>query len=223
MENKQDWENSRLSDYLKYGFWQPYNAWCLLAGFDYKKVQKKLKDDLDLRCSLDPESFKIEGTLAFEIESLGASDDHLRRISASAARDLNAMRANVSRLRDFWISDQLEDEHCSPDYFIEWALSKGFTPDWLDWASENRLYVAGGNVSSDVFDEADPCYPPELDIALKAWRAVSASYKGSGSAKPKALILKWLKSNYPKLPNQAYERISIVANWHKTGGAPRTD
>lgn len=223
MENKQHWKNSNLGDYLRYGFWQPYNAWCLLAGFDYKKVDKKSEDDFDLHCSLDPESFKIDGTLAFEIESLGASEDHLRRICASASRDLNAMRANVRRLRDFWISDQLEDKHYSSDYFIEWALSKGFRPEWLDWASENRLYVGGGSVSADVFDEADPCYPFELDIALKAWRTISAEHKGSGSKKPKALIVKWLNENYPRLTNEARERISTVANWDKVGGAPRTD
>ncbi len=222
MENKQNWEQSSLRDYLRYGNLRPYNAWCLLAGFDYKKSQNNSEGDLDLHSSLNPGSFKIEDTLEYEMESVGASDDHLRQIKASATRDLNQMRRKIVRLRDFWNSDQLENEEHPPSFFINWAVSKGMSPDWLDWACENKLYVADENTSINYFDESDPCYALELDIALKAWKAVSVSYEESVGKKPKALIEKWLEKNYPKLTNSARERISTVVNWDKTGGAPKT-
>ena len=69
------------------------------------------------------------------------------------------------------------------------------------------------------FDKASPTYPPELDWALQAWRAVSAT---ESKDKPKARIKKWLDSN-TKLSNEAKERIATVANWNKAGGATRTN
>lgn len=39
--------------------------------------------------------------------------------------------------------------------------------------------------------------------------------------KPKARIKKWLDDN-TKLSNEAKERICIVANWDKLGGATKT-
>jgi hypothetical protein len=64
-----------------------------------------------------------------------------------------------------------------------------------------------------------PTYPPELAIAIEAWQAVSAN---DTKFKPKARIKKWLDDNYPRLSNEAKERIATVANWDKTGGATST-
>lgn len=69
------------------------------------------------------------------------------------------------------------------------------------------------------FDKSCASYPIELDLALQAWRAVTSS-KAKG--KPKARIKKWLDDN-TNLSNEAKERISIVANWDKSGGATRSD
>ncbi|MDI1307888.1 MAG: hypothetical protein PSV17_00460 [Methylotenera sp.] len=65
-------------------------------------------------------------------------------------------------------------------------------------------------------------YPNELAIAIKAWQAVS---NVQGKGKPKARIRAWLDERYTdnKLSNVAKERISVVANWDKTGGAARMD
>lgn len=70
-----------------------------------------------------------------------------------------------------------------------------------------------------IFDKNSTTYPPELDLALQAWQAVNNS---EGKGKPKARIKAWLDAN-SKLTNEAKERISIVANWDKLGGATRTD
>ncbi len=91
-------------------------------------------------------------------------------------------------------------------------------------SENNKQHVQLENASWPTFDKASPTYPPELDIALQAWRAVSTS---EGKGKPKARIIEWLVANPEiagsKLSNQVKERIATVANWHKTGGATRTD
>ena len=62
-------------------------------------------------------------------------------------------------------------------------------------------------------------YPSELDLAIQAWQAVSTS---EGKGKPKARIKEWLDNN-TDLKNEAKERIAIVCNWDKLGGATRSD
>lgn len=118
-------------------------------------------------------------------------------------------------------------EDYSPKGFIDWVMTKHFRPMWLDWAIERGLYTpkqAAGEATrpeaaQPVFDKTNPAYPPELDVALQAWQAVSAT---EGKGKPKARIKAWLDSN-TKLSSEAKERIATVANWDKTGGATRTD
>ena len=70
------------------------------------------------------------------------------------------------------------------------------------------------------FDKASTTYPTELDLAMQAWQAVTSS---EGKGKPKARIRAWLDSNTKNISNEAKERISIVANWDKSGGATTTD
>lgn len=75
------------------------------------------------------------------------------------------------------------------------------------------------NKQTIIFDKTSSTYPPELDLAIQAWQEVS-SIEGKG--KPKARIRKWLDDN-TKLSNTAKERIEIIANWEKLGGATSTD
>ena len=114
-----------------------------------------------------------------------------------------------------------------PNYYIEWALSKGYKINWLDLAIENGWI---SNINNDLllkttiskkelFDKENPTYPPELDLAMQAWEAVKDD-KSKG--KPKAKVRAWLDAN-TKLSNEAKDRISIVVNWDKSGGATRTD
>lgn len=124
---------------------------------------------------------------------------------------------------------RIEHPCYSPEYVIDWALSKRFRPDWLDWAIEQKLYTpkelrnlpapAQNTPAAPEFDKANPTYPPELAYALEAWRAVSAT---EGKGKPKARIKAWLDTN-TKLSDKAKERIAVVANWEKLGGATSTE
>ena len=97
--------------------------------------------------------------------------------------------------------------------FAAWALSND-----SDVPQEFASFAASEPVTPE-FDKLSPTYPPELDLALQAWRAVS---KSNDKGKPKARIRTWLDAN-TALSNEAKERIATVANWDKLGGATRTD
>lgn len=97
--------------------------------------------------------------------------------------------------------------------FATWALSNG-------WEVPHEFASFAENASvTPEFDKLSPTYPPELDLALQAWRAV---LKSNEKGKPKARIRAWLDNN-TTLSNEAKERIATVANWDKLGGATRTD
>lgn len=144
--------------------------------------------------------------------------------------DLMEMEGNGGRLHNFWLASGNNDEQRPPEFFIDWALSKRIRPDWLDWAIDTKLYtpkkqrnlpaITQNTPTAPEFDKVNPTYPPELAIALEAWRAVSTS---EGKGKPKARIKAWLETNAPKLSKEAKERIATVANWEKLGGATRSD
>jgi len=139
------------------------------------------------------------------------------------------MRLQKDRLRNFWLASDNDKERYAPSFIIEWALSKHFRPDWLDWAIERGLYIPKqltGAIAQTDFDKESSTYPKELDFALQAWRKVSTT---EGKGKPKARIRTWLNNVNDSLPKEkklskdAIERIAIVANWDKTGGATRSD
>ena len=119
------------------------------------------------------------------------------------------------------------DKFYSPAYFIDWAISKGIQPDWLDWAIENDLYKPKQESASSTqtsilpaFDKNSPTYPPELDWAWQAWQAISTT---TGKGKPKARVIAWLVEHAPSLSKEAKVRIATVVNWDKLGGATRSD
>lgn len=73
------------------------------------------------------------------------------------------------------------------------------------------------------FDPDSDTYPPELDMAMQAWRAVTNSPDAALTAKEQ--IEGWLNRNYPNkkmLSQEARARISVICNWEKSGGRPRS-
>ena len=203
MHPNQNWDKTNLRDYLLFDKWEEQQAWYVLAGLDY--YQKDIHHiPLDISIEYD-----------------GATKDHLKVIAA--------MTKKVDRLKGFWENSIRVRVSASPRNYIDWALSKQFHPPWLDWAIEHKLYVPEQEMKTNKLDAADTektytfnqkstTYPIELDLACQAWRAVSST---NSKGKPKARIEKWLKDN-TKLSDSAMERISIVANWEKTGGATTT-
>lgn len=118
MAIQQDWSSSKLAVYLSYDKWQLVGAWSVLVGFDYT----------DEPVLLDPDALT-------SFESAFSHEDAIKYIKA--------MEETVYDLSDIWYSGDKDDEHerHPPSYFIKWALSKHFKPDWLDWAIENKLYI----------------------------------------------------------------------------------
>lgn len=137
MAIKQDWNNSRLTDYLLYGNWEPYNAWCVLAGFDYHAKLTRGVFMLNESHTLDIDAF-----IYFELTSKDVEVEIIQ------------MDNNVDRLRNFWFRDDKDNDSYPPSYFIDWAISKRMAPEWLDWAIENKLYTTGNH--DDVDKKSDP-------------------------------------------------------------------
>lgn len=59
------------------------------------------------------------------------------------------MEASLDKLKKLWINSKKDDEIHSPTYFIEWALSKRFRPEWLNWAIEKNLYIPTQEIVSE--------------------------------------------------------------------------
>lgn len=193
-----------------FDYWEPHEAWHLLAGFAPKKMLGALREsnllDYDSWVSLyfDADTDKERESLNISFQSL-----------------VN----EVQRVEDFWTSSDLGSERRSPSFIIKWSISKGLTPEWLDWAIQKKLYVPNESLNQKLApwsDEKNPNYAVELDIAVKAWIAVTSSPE---KGKPKFRIRKWLDANYTdkELSKEAKTRISTVVNWDKSGGAPRTE
>jgi hypothetical protein len=127
----------------------------------------------------------------------------------------------------------LEDSGRYPGKFLRndlasWFDEKGYKSCFpfqheITWVMVPKTRFSSINQSINTasvaeLDENSSTYPPELDAALKAWQAVATA---EGKDKPKARLRAWLDAN-TTLSNEAKERIAIVANWNKLGGASRT-
>ncbi|QTO42169.1 hypothetical protein [Burkholderia latens] len=89
----------------------------------------------------------------------------------------------------------------------------------------NRAIVSSDSATSTpaFLDPACPVYPQELAIAIAAWEAVTSNGRAApDGVAAKTAIMSWLSSAYPGLGKEAKERIAVVANWNKRGGATRT-
>jgi len=88
-------------------------------------------------------------------------------------------------------------------------------------ALRERIATLESDADSWQFDEEDTNYPLELDIAMQAWRAVSA--RRDPSITPKQQLAAWLDKHYPKLLAEQRIRISTISNWEKHGGRRSND
>lgn len=119
----QDWSCSRLVEYLSYDYWSPHIGLCTLSGFDHRCCEKgdnSAPSHFNFASALDPGAF-----MSYKNENSEAEEQLLTR-----------MNEDIDRLRGFWENsgNDIEDRKYPPAFFIEWAISKTFTPDWLKWA-----------------------------------------------------------------------------------------
>lgn len=102
---------------------------------------------------------------------------------------------------------------------------------WLKWADSHpeidfpvvtkRIKKILRAIDANTQPEADNAMPEELAIALDAWRSVRP-HPLRGKA-VKAVLNDWIQRHYPGLTKNSRERIVVVANWDKQGGAPATE
>lgn len=196
-----DWESTKIHDLLLHDKWNPYYGIIVLAGFDFSNIQ---------------EDYKVtESNLLYW---KGKNDEFYYMECC----------ITLNRLNKLWEASSHKDSlDCTPEFLINWALSKRFEPEWLDWAIErglvsniNKELLVGTKINKkELFDKDSSAYPLELDWAMRAWEVVR---NDKSKGKPKAKVKAWLDAN-TQLSNEAKDRISIVVNWDKTGGATRTD
>ena len=220
MEITLEWDRTELEQYLLYDNWRPSKAMILLSGHTYAN-----------ECILV--DYRSHQTHEPNVNSLNARDSFMAcEIEARRFKDDLLLKTEEAFqfLQSAWDSGYFPYSRYPPEFFIDWAIDKRRPPAWLDWAIDKGLYTPKelrnlpatiqNTPAAPEFDKASPTYPPELALALDAWRAVSTT---EGKGKPKARIKAWLDTNAPKnLSNEAKERIAIVANWEKTGGATST-
>lgn len=226
MTIKHNWDDSKLADFLLFDYWHKESAIWVLAGFNYPHIE-----------SYDIENYviNVDQFSNPKWEELLNPNAYEHASDTEKSADFKRLQDNFNRLHVFLQKSQKgfdqdeeeSDKFYSPAYFIEWAVSKKMRPDWLDWAIEKKLYEQEQVTSQStqittlpVLDKSSPNYPSELDWALQAWQAVS---KTKDKGKPKTRTHKWLDENAPNLSKEAKERIAIVVNWDKLGGATRTD
>ena len=171
---------------------------------------------ISLSLDIDPDEIKRVGN---DWMAGGAYVNHEGR----EFRDrLDIVKANFLRIDETSETLSLNGvEYCELNIakFAKWAISNQIEiPDEMEAMADESL-----TVEKEMFDVNDPKYPIELHIAIKAWQKVSRLENRKLS--PKAKIREWLNENYTdkQLSKEAKERISVVANWQKTGGAPSTD
>jgi hypothetical protein len=173
------------------------------AGFDAKKYRAMpLWSEAELQamlCGLSPDGARPSNA------ELNYASEQLRR--AVLAKELSFISPSDATAGDKFYA---HDRFFKPDDSIAWAGDRF-----------SKFPFKGEQVSNSekpLFDETDTKYPIELDMAIKAWQVAS---KSNGKGKPKVRIRAWLDEN-TSLSNEAKERISIVSNWDKLGGATRT-
>lgn len=113
--------------------------------------------------------------------------------------------------------DGVRSEDVVAAEFLAWAQVKGVTiPPEL-----KELLPRPATSQWEGFDPDSDIYPPELDIALQAWRAATNQRDPSKTAKEQ--IREWLDNYCRDLSKGAKQRIAVVCNWDKVGGRRRRE
>ena len=118
-----------------------------------------------------------------------------------------------------------DGEEVKPAEFLTWAREKAYPVQRELEAAVSRFHPKFEDRQEAAWEGFDPdsdTYPPELDIALQAWRAATKQRDLSKTVKKQ--IREWLEVHYPKeVSKEAKERIAVVCNWERAGGKPRRE
>ncbi|ART59488.1 hypothetical protein CBP36_12135 [Acidovorax carolinensis] len=139
-------------------------------------------------------------------------------IFKSSMLELRAEMVGILKTR--WDSGDHEVEaRRSPAFFIQWAETRGFEIEWASWARASGYIDTDPPATAPPFFDADSeDYPKLLHIAVRAWD--HARHTSKGTAKQR--IAAFLHERYPDLSASEKEAISMIGNWQKSGGRPKT-
>ncbi len=133
---------------------------------------------------------------------------------------LSARARMVGILKKRWDSgDHDSGQRRAPSFFVRWAETRGFEIEWAAWAREHDYLDQEPPVTAAPFFDADAeDYPRLLHIGVRAWE--HARQTSGGTAKQR--IASFLADRYPDLSGSERDAISMIGNWQKAGGRPRT-
>jgi hypothetical protein len=109
-----------------------------------------------------------------------------------------------------------------PSDFTTWASDNGFKIPVDLMASLNKA-TQRTSIEVPSMNRENSYYSEELDMAISVWTALYQNGAINRKRGPKKQIMAWLKEHYPKASQSALERVAIVVNPNKKGGAPSTD
>lgn len=178
---------------------------------DIADIKKRLR--VEANVLTDDERDKLEAEMR-SLEKLRDDPSTVRR-----AAELRHRSNILAALSDQWFSgDHDPEKRNTPEYFIAWADTRGFRPEWFEWARSRGLVDEHDAVyRAPYFDPDSDDYPELLHIALRAWEETRAGGEGT----PKQRIDRFLQERYPSLRPTTRELIAQVANWQRTGGRPK--
>ena len=144
--------------------------------------------------------------------------DALPSISLSSAKE-DEGRPGFEHYLHGWLTDDARSGFDIPQRFDRAEIVR-----WLGVVDATSKYQFDlGPTSTRGDAEIDPSdFPDELDAANIAFRSVKNGY-GDQSATPKNRTIAFLQENYPRLSNEAVQRIATVANPDKTTGRKKRE
>lgn len=133
---------------------------------------------------------------------------------------LNLRSKMLGILKRRWDSGEHDiTQRRAPLFFVRWAESRDFEIEWAEWARKYSYIEEDAPVTSQPFFDADSEeYPELLHIAVRAWDHARTATGGT----PKQRISTFIANRYPHISDGTRDAISLVANWQKAGGRPKT-
>lgn len=174
---------------------------------------------------------RLNASLRYESRDYGYADE-MADIEFSDAEYVKAR--GLTREKDEVFVD---NDNGQPFFYKatpDWSMSTISRDDLVKWLSSRGIttgfFFQTGFSKVNYLNPDHPRYAPKLAAAINAWLALEDANLIKGKS-PKQALLKWLRENAAEYelsdddgkPNEnGIEECAKVANWKKTGGAPKT-